>query len=284
MWPIKKTWDYSIARTTLLDFSFGCDVPEELATLSGGILTLSAGSDDDEKYTLSKTLSPEGVDSLRVSAYGKTQDFPLAQITRIQANFGAGNDSLQIDPEISIPAWIVGGAGADTITGGSGNDAILGGLGTIIADAQGNPIFQGAAGDNSADQLFGGGGNDILQGQEGNDHLDGGAGNDELYGGTGADTLLGGEGEDYLQGNAGDDQLFGGTGDDRLFGDSEFDGTQTGNDTLDGRRATTRWPEARASTFCKVVKETTRCAAMPVPTTWQAARATTFSKAVQART
>ena len=156
VWPLKKTWSKNIARVTLLDFSFGCDVPEELATLSGGVLTLNVGSDRDERFTISKVVDDQGVDQLRVSGYGNTQDFPLAQVTRIVGNFGAGNDSLHIDPEISVPAWIVGGTGADTITGGSGNDAILGGNGTITADAQGNPVFNGTAGDNSADELSGG--------------------------------------------------------------------------------------------------------------------------------
>ncbi len=224
----------NIARATLLDFSAGCVVPTPLATLTNGILTLNVGTSQSEKVAIAAAKDKNGVDVVRVQMFGVAQDFPRSQVQRIAASFGGGDDSIYIDPQLNIPAWIVGGDGRDSLAGGGGNDAILGGRGSITDDGMGNPIFNGQSGDNSDDELSGGPGNDILDGQGGNDQLEGDEGNDELYGNVGNDSLNGGAGDDYLQGNTGNDELLGGEGNDRLFGDHEFDGTQTGTDRLEG--------------------------------------------------
>ena len=228
-------YQQSIARATLLDYRLGCVVPTPLATLSGGVLTLNVGTGNlDEKVAISAAKDKLGADVVRVQMFGVAQDFPLASVHRIVGNFGDGDDSVYIDPQITIDAWIVGGAGSDSLAGGSGNDAILGGKGTITADGLGHPVFNGQSGDNSNDELSGGAGNDLIDGQAGNDQIDGGTGNDELYGNLGDDSLSGGAGDDYIQGNAGNDTIIGGDGSDRLFGDHELDDTQRGNDNVQG--------------------------------------------------
>jgi Ca2+-binding RTX toxin-like protein len=65
--------------------------------------------------------------------------------------------------------YLVGAAGADTLTGGSANDTI-----------------NGAAG---ADSLIGGDGSDSIVGGAGADTISGGAGNDTLEGGAGIDSI-----------------------------------------------------------------------------------------------
>ncbi len=224
----------NIARATLLDFSAGCVVPNPLATLSNGVLTLNVGTSQAEKVALSAAKDKNGVDVVRVQMFGAAQDFPRAQVQRIAASFGGGDDSIYIDPQLTIPAWLVGGDGRDSLAGGGGNDVILGGRGTIAADPMGNPIVSGQGGDNSDDELSGGLGNDLIFGQEGNDEIAGDEGNDEIYGGAGDDTINGGAGDDYIQGNVGHDTIFGGDGNDTIFGDHELVDTERGNDRIEG--------------------------------------------------
>jgi parallel beta-helix repeat protein len=204
----------NLARATLLDFKSGCVVPTPLATLAGGVLTLNVGASQDEKVAISAAKDKNGQDVVRVQMFGVAEDFPRAQVQRIAASFGGGDDSIHIDPELAIPAQVFGGAGRDQLTGGGGDDTMHG--------------------DGGDDQLSGGPGGDFLFGDADNDQIDGDEGNDEIYGNSGDDGLSGGAGDDYLQGNAGNDELFGGDGIDNLFGDHELDDTQRGDDNVQG--------------------------------------------------
>lgn len=71
-----------------------------------------------------------------------------------------GNDDVEVDDRITLPAHVYGGPGNDRLLGGAGSDL-----------------------------LDGGDGNDILVGNAGDDTLLGGAGNDWLIGGRGGDIL-----------------------------------------------------------------------------------------------
>ena len=75
-----------------------------------------------------------------------------------------GNDTIEVEDNVSIDTILDGGAGNDTLLGGSGNDVLL-----------------GQAGD---DNLSGRKGRDILVGGAGKDKLDGGDGEDILFGGS----------------------------------------------------------------------------------------------------
>ena len=75
-----------------------------------------------------------------------------------------GNDTLEVETNVSIDSIIDGGAGNDTLTGGNGNDVLLGQAGN--------------------DSLSGRSGRDILVGGAGKDKLNGGDGEDLLYGGS----------------------------------------------------------------------------------------------------
>ena len=80
--------------------------------------------------------------------------------TKLYALGGLGNDSIRVDPAVTIAAVLDGGAGNDTLTAGSAPAVLLGG--------------------------------------DGNDTLTAGAGRDLLIGDAGSDTLLGGAGDDIL--------------------------------------------------------------------------------------
>ena len=146
-----------------------------------------------------------------------------AEVIAIDA--GLGDDTVTVDSSITIPAYLTGGAGDDTLIGGSGNDVLRGGSGADRLEGKGG-----------ADQLFGELNNDTLLGGDGNDRLDGGNNDDFLWGGSGDDILIGGGATDELYGEADDDiliagisqaggdaaaihRLYGGDGDDHIYGD-----------------------------------------------------------------
>jgi Ca2+-binding RTX toxin-like protein len=246
----KKT----LARATLLEFGFGCIAPDPLAVLQDGVLKLNVGPDGvvaNERVSIAAAQDANGQPVIRVGMFGATQDFPQAQVQKIMANFADGDDSIYIDPSVTIPAEIFGGAGKDNLSGGAGEDYLQGNRGN--------------------DDVFGGDGNDRAFGdhetdsaERGNDQVQGGAGNDTLAGGPGADTMLGSDGDDTLRGdtttgvvpactpvpcaaNADDDVIYGDAGNDILeggVGADQLHGSE-GNDTLYGQSIAGTGDDAR---------------------------------------
>ena len=227
--------------------------------ISHGTLTISGTPGND---LISVSLRPRQI-SVRVHA-GKTavrpyRSFRRAMVRRIVINARAGNDYVQLT-NVSLPAFIFGGPGNDTLVGGSGPDTFL-----------------GQAGD---DSLVGMGGNDLLDGGPGTNIIQGGDGQDtatydsspgpvqmaaqapgwlvtapdrtetvnsdieNIYGSPGADLLLGSDlpnvlsglgGDDTLQAVGADDTLRGGDGNDSLLmseSAANLDGGP-GTDTVD---------------------------------------------------
>ena len=59
--------------------------------------------------------------------------FPIgSSITGIHVRGEAGNDAFQADPDVTLPLWLYGGNGNNTLTGGAGNNVIVGGSGQNI--------------------------------------------------------------------------------------------------------------------------------------------------------
>lgn len=125
------------------------------------------------------------------------------------ADFSAGNDVVQLTPEISRqnPGGVRAFDGDDLIVGSSDRD--------IVNGNRGNDTIQGSGGD---DYLRAGQENDWLEGNDGNDILNGNRGDDTVYGGAGDDLVRGGQGNDLLIGGDGDDVLIGDFGTDTLTG------------------------------------------------------------------
>ena len=128
----------------------------------------------------------------------------------------AGNAGMNASDTRNNGAFMLGGAGADTLTGGTADDLLIGNAGN--------------------DKLDGGQGNDVLLGGVGDDDLKGNAGKDTLLGGTGNDTLDGGTENDNLQGGTGTDTyVFTGTYGTDLITDSDGQGSlKFGTQTLSG--------------------------------------------------
>jgi Ca2+-binding RTX toxin-like protein len=178
--------------------------------INAGPLALT-GTDSDDVVTVTQS-----GDVLTVVMNGRTT--PYTGVTSLTINALGGNDTVTLDPSVTLPASITGGAGNDTLSGGAGADAIAGGLGADrILGGAGADSLKGGVG---ADDLRGNGGSDWLRGGAGNDTLRGNGGNDTLNGGGGSDLLLGARGDDILVATDGlADSVSGGPGSDTLQGD-----------------------------------------------------------------
>jgi hypothetical protein len=82
--------------------------------------------------------------------------------TRVILHAGAGNDSVVIDPTITLPTFLYGDAGDDTLSGGMGDDRLFGGAGAdnLLGNA-GNDILTDV-GSSKSDQFAGGDGKDAF--------------------------------------------------------------------------------------------------------------------------
>ena len=240
----------NVRRNRGFQFQYAhCEPRQMLATIAliGSELLLGGDSTDD-----TATVSISG-DELTASLTGaETQTFPAADVTAIRF-VGLGGDDFFTNAT-SLPSFVFGHAGNDTLIGGSGNDRIIGGTGNdtlsgnagddeIRGGADGTKIINGGSGN---DRLFGGSGLNTLRGGNGDDIIYGGAlddsvfgdaGNDLLFPGQGNNLVRGGEGNDVVIAGVGEDTIFGDAGNDRLFGgegNDEIDGG-AGNDSVIGR-------------------------------------------------
>lgn len=258
---------FNIARVTI-PFEHHCDHGEPvLAALDpgSGVLTLNMGpraaqrqfgnmEDGDESFRI----LPGANGSIIVESRGHQTEY--VGVRKIVAEGGSGNDMIEIDPSVSVPAelWgdfrngsgegndiLVGGRGTDLLHGGGGIDELYGNAGAdLLYGEAGNDWIEGGeagdtidggtgddelSGDEGIDALFGGAGNDYLDGGENDDTLHGNDGNDELIGSDGTDILNGNSGDDLLSGGIGTDTLMGGDQNDILYGDEDQDSLYGGN-------------------------------------------------------
>ena len=132
------------------------------ATLSpNGTLTITGSRDND--HVMVKLA--KGSQQVVVTASGKTVGtFDLADVGTIEFNGMAGNDRIQIAPQLGVTSVLDGGAGNDMLIGGGGNNVLVGSTGN--------------------DQLFGQSGRDILIGGDGLDRLIARGNDDILIGGS----------------------------------------------------------------------------------------------------
>lgn len=163
-----------------------CNPTPVLASKSGGDLYLHLGtragdrakgntSDGAEKFVVEHVSGDAGNETVRVRAFGFTQEY--SGVSRILFDAGNGNDSVDCR---GVLARVEG-------TGGDGDDTIL------LGDGGG--------------KAWGNSGRDVLAGGKGKDELDGGEGDDTLSGGEGDDTFRDESGTNTLDGGAGTEVL-----------------------------------------------------------------------------
>ena len=162
--------------------AFTIDVVAPRWTFDRGVLGINGERGDDVIHVWRLD-----DDTIRVIRNGVMKNFDAAGVRVVEIYGYDGHDAVAVNTR-DIPAYVLGGAGNDTLGGGA-----------------------------QADNLVGGGGKDALDGGAGNDRLDGGANDDRLAGGDGDDRLLGGDGSDRLVGGAGFDDLRGEAGIDYLY-------------------------------------------------------------------
>ncbi len=163
-----------------------------------------------------------------VNVNGEEFDVSLAQRQELTLRTGAGNDVVEVAPNVRVNIVVEGGDGNDRITTGAGDDRVDGGAGD--------------------DTITTHGGRDDVFGNIGNDTVDAGAGDDVVYGGDGNDTLAAGEGTNFIEAGAGNDRIDGrigtnmisaGRGDDTVTsGGSNSIYAGDGTDTIDGATRT----------------------------------------------
>jgi len=190
----------------------------------------------DEKRDSIAFARTDPTETLRAVVNGVEQIY-TDPISQINVSAGDGADTV-IGGQITIPMFIRGGRGPDTLSGGRGNDTIFGDGGfDVIVGRQGDDILAGGL---QGDVLFGSACHGINLGQSAEDDND-----DSIAGGAGTDTL------DYsalpvrVLINVGDFVLPDIDVSDRVFGDVEVligtdfndrlvNGTRRGM-TIDGR-------------------------------------------------
>jgi Ca2+-binding RTX toxin-like protein len=167
--------------------TFAVFVPAWRYRVDNGVLQLVGTNGPDDLI-----VSMKDATTLRFSHNGFIKTLPFASITGIEIYAQDGDDYVNVN-SLTIPTYILGGAGNDTLIGGD-----------------------------QIDNLVGGGGKDRLEGNAGNDRLSGLAGNDTLLGGGGKDRLYGGDANDLLVGGTGSDRLFGEAGHDLLLARDKY--------------------------------------------------------------
>jgi hypothetical protein len=96
------------------------------ATLVNGNLFVACASDVDHVITLT---SVSGAVNVRIDG----ADFGNFAVTgQIFVNTAGGDDSIEVDGGIAVPATIESGDGNDTLLGGSGGDTLVGGPGNDV--------------------------------------------------------------------------------------------------------------------------------------------------------
>ncbi len=186
------TEEVTLAEVTLVDFSFGCDAAEReliegLAHVEANELLLhvgpladlriidgQVGTDGDETYRVGLTRDEDGVVvpgqlSVVYSAFEQRFGDDEALPDTISADFGDGNDSLDVEASVALAVTAFGGGGNDVLVGGAADDLL--------------------EGEDDNDRLFGNAGDDILLGGDGDDLLDGGSGADIIDGGADIDKV-----------------------------------------------------------------------------------------------
>ena len=153
--------------------------------------------------------------TLDVDVNGERYELRMGRAQELTIRAGAGDDVIEVAPNVRVNIVVEGGDGDDTISTGAGDDRIDGGAGndTIVSGAGRDDVF-GNSGD---DVIAGGDGVNIIHGGDGADLVTAGSGTNFIEGGAGNDTIRGGGASDILSGGTGDDRIVAGEGATRVY-------------------------------------------------------------------
>jgi hypothetical protein len=180
--------------------------PQQLVLHMGPYAANRGGSwttDGDDDFTVTyESGDPNNGETVRVSGLGFQQDY--SDVTSIRAEGGLGNNTVTIDPLVTVPVFLFGSV--DPKDPNFGN----------FASTYQNYMFLSDF-TKSQNVLQAGGGNALLVGGQGTDQLVGGSGSNMLIGGDSQvnapnnETLIGGTGPNHMQaGKAGTNTMIAG--------------------------------------------------------------------------
>jgi|GEM_PF-1134014 len=148
--------------------------------LAQGVLYV-VGSDGPDNITVQLVAGNSGL--IKVRGAGSAQTFSVSDIHQINMDGGAGNDLISLSDihgQVPLPAFIVGGAGNDSLSGSAhGHDTIVGGTGKDMLVGNGGPF-------------------DSIEGDAGPDTVSGG-GSDQLNAGPGTNLISSNNGQSFIE-------------------------------------------------------------------------------------
>jgi Ca2+-binding RTX toxin-like protein len=237
--------NYDIASKVLLNLDHDCEGTIDLATQSGGTLTLNMGSQAlrDVRGGGTEGEINERYEIRHYNDEDRNGNGVLDGFEDINRNgvLDRGSEDLNGNGKLDEGEDVLQNGVLDTgviEVLAFGQREYFKGVTLIVGNAaDGNDTILVAPNLNVRAELKGGTGDDLLQGGAAGDLLEGEANNDTLIGGGGNDTLRGGADHDVIFGNAGDDRIDGDGGNDRLYGGNgtdDLDQTGDGADTIFG--------------------------------------------------
>lgn len=223
--------DGNLKATQRVDESLDPKKPKHL----GSILTLETGDAADRIHISQR---PDGKLSVKVNdreysfagaqpaSHLSSSNGPSLPLFYLNIKTAGGNDTLTLDPNVSVTVKIEAGDGDDSIQAGEGFTEIYGGRGNDhIRLGSGISYAEGNEGD---DTMIGGSGDSVMYGNRGKDRLYAGAG-----AASKASYLDGGDGDDLLYAGNGHTVINGGRGNDRIIAhDATAIYTGKGSDTV----------------------------------------------------
>ena len=224
---------------------------------NNGVLTVRGTAESDDIALLSGS-------TIEIAANGLVTDtgFDPSAISQLIVLAGGGNDRVEIQSSLRIPARLVGADGDDTLIGSSGADVLIGNAGSdslsgnagddyLLIDQDDTDVAGDAGRDRvnaraslsgvnlnlaaaSIELAYGSDFDDFItaEGLPERAYIYGYGGNDTLIGSDFNDLILGYDGDDDLSGRGGNDNLIGHAGVDALRGESGDDNLQIDSDDV----------------------------------------------------
>lgn len=272
------------ARRLLSGISIGTPPTPPYATIVSNSQLHVGAPDSDDTIDIARVVNDDSSVSLLVTLNEHVWTFDAAPIVWIRVDAGAGNDTITVGQDITVPSRLLGedgndsiraGGGDDVLVAGLGNDTLFGGAGhtTLDYSARTDPLTilrhqvtaNSGAEIDSIDGPFqsflSGSGNDTVPGaymsygETAWTHFDGGAGDDIIqFTGSSDMTVHGGAGNDQITIHSWKHTVhyFGDTGDDTFYvyrssaTARHYHGGE-GFDTLDWRAFNNEWWPITAS-------------------------------------
>jgi Ca2+-binding RTX toxin-like protein len=114
-----------------------------------GVLKIT-GTSTADKISVS-----QDINNIKVAINGLKHAFAIADVKRITATLGRGNDVFEANDLVTIPMVVKGNVGNDKLVGGFSDDRLEGGAGNDVLD-----------GNRGSDKLIGGRGKDLIESAE----------------------------------------------------------------------------------------------------------------------